>query len=90
MRIRLTRVGQWTLVSAGPDQNHLLAEVSARIQRDHAPCVWQRSGDWLEADADLLRLRNICCRAQSAPADHGPELVASSTGCFRKLDILPP
>ena len=61
--IRLTRVGQWTLVSAGPDQNHLLAEVSARIQRDHAPCAWQRSGDWLEADADLLRLKTLLPRS---------------------------
>jgi hypothetical protein len=54
--VTLTRVGQWTLVSAGPDPNDLLNEVTARIQRDHTPYVSQTTDDWLEADADLPRL----------------------------------
>jgi hypothetical protein len=57
--ISLTRAGQWTLVSAGPDQNDLLADISARIQRDHTPYVPQTPDDWLEADLDLARLKAL-------------------------------
>jgi hypothetical protein len=59
IRVQLSRVGQWTLVSAGPKKNALLNEVTARIRRDHTPCAWQVAGDWLEADADIPRLRSL-------------------------------
>ena len=49
-RIALTRVGQWTLVSAGPDPNDLLDDVIASIQRDRTPYVSQATDDWLEVD----------------------------------------
>ncbi|MGA9777573.1 MAG: hypothetical protein WBS33_04815 [Verrucomicrobiia bacterium] len=62
----LTRVGQWTLVSAGPAQNALLAEVTARIQQDHTPYVSQKPDDWLEAYADLPRLTSLLPRSVGA------------------------
>jgi hypothetical protein len=56
LRLELSHVGQWTLVSAGPAQNALLAEFTARIRQDHTPYVSQKPDDWLEADADSPRL----------------------------------
>lgn len=79
MRLELTRVGPWTLVSAGPDQNGLLDEVTARIRREHTPFVSRAPDDWLEADADLPRLAAGLPRDWNLPADL-PKISLAVTG----------
>jgi hypothetical protein len=57
--IGLSRVGEWTVVAAGPEQNALAAEVAARIRRDDVPFVSTGTNLWLEASLDLPRLATI-------------------------------
>ena len=57
--IQLTRVGDWTIVAAGPAQSPLLAEITIRIKRDHVPFVSAGTNLWLEANLDLPRLTTI-------------------------------
>ena len=54
--IRLRRVGEWTVIGVGPEQNPLLAEISARLARDSAPLPASPTNFWLEAAVDLPRL----------------------------------
>ena len=54
--IRLARVRDWTLISAGPTNNLLADELSARIQRDGVPFVSAGTNLWLEADLAPARL----------------------------------
>jgi hypothetical protein len=54
--IELSRVGDWTLVAAGPEANPLSDEITARIQRDGAPFVSSGTNLWLEADLAPSRL----------------------------------
>ncbi|MBE0544081.1 MAG: hypothetical protein IH623_22290 [Verrucomicrobia bacterium] len=54
--IALSRVGEWTLVSAGHNTNALLRDMAARIERDGAPFGPQTTNYWLEADFDLRRV----------------------------------
>jgi hypothetical protein len=77
--IELSRVGQWTLVSAGPAPNALLAEVTARIQRDHTPYVARTPGDWLEADVDSPRLAALLPPGWTLPPDL-PKVSMAVTG----------
>ena len=58
-RIQLTRVGDWTIIAAGPEQNSLLPEIITRIQRDHVPFVSSGTNLWLEANLDLTRLATV-------------------------------
>jgi hypothetical protein len=57
--IQFTRVGDWTVVTAGPQQNPLLDDISARIRRDGVPFVSAGTNLWLEASLDLPRLENL-------------------------------
>jgi hypothetical protein len=57
--IQFARVGDWTIISAGPQQNSLAAEITARIQRDGVPFVSAGTNLWLEASLDLPRLAKI-------------------------------
>ena len=77
--IELTRVGQWTLVSAGPDQNALLDEIAARIRHENTTYVSQTPGDWLEADADLPRLVALLPRSVGAEVTRLGLLTSSPT-----------
>jgi hypothetical protein len=77
--LALTRVGPWTMVSAGPAAGDLLNEVTVRIQRDHTPCVAQAPDDWLEADADLPRLAALLPQDWNLPADL-PKISLAVTG----------
>jgi hypothetical protein len=54
--IELSRVGDWTMVAAGPEQNPLAGEIAARIQRDGVPFVSAGTNLWFEASLDLPRL----------------------------------
>lgn len=54
--IQVSRVGDWTLVSVGPQDGSLSGEISARIRRDHVPFVSAGTNLWLEASLDLPRL----------------------------------
>jgi hypothetical protein len=54
--IQLARVGDWTLVSAGPEKNPLTDEITTRIQRDGAPFISGGTDLWFEASLDLPRL----------------------------------
>jgi hypothetical protein len=55
--IQFTRVGDWTVVSAGPPQNSLAGEIAARIRRDGVPFISAATNNlWLEASLDLPRL----------------------------------
>ncbi|MGB7769703.1 MAG: hypothetical protein WBN22_12740 [Verrucomicrobiia bacterium] len=77
--IELSRVGQWTLVSAGPDKNALLDEIAARIRREHTPYVSQTPGDWLEADADPSRLAAVFSPSARAAGGEGRAEVGLKT-----------
>ncbi|MDD5141430.1 MAG: hypothetical protein PHY43_14365 [Verrucomicrobiales bacterium] len=57
--VQFTRVGEWTVLSAGPEQNLLAGEITARIRRDRVPFVSAGTNLWLEASLDLPRLVNI-------------------------------
>ncbi len=54
--IRLAHVGEWTVLSAGPEQNSLAGEISARIRRDGVPFVSSGTNLWFEAAVDFPRL----------------------------------
>ncbi len=55
--IQFTRIGEWTLVAAGPEQNLLQSEITARIRRDDVPFVSAATNIlWLEASLDPQRL----------------------------------
>ena len=55
-RITLTRVGDWTVVGVGPEQNSLFTEITNRILRDAAPLPASPTNFWLEADINPARL----------------------------------
>jgi hypothetical protein len=57
--VELSRVGDWTMVAAGPEQNPLADEITARIRRDGVPFVSAGTNLWLEASLDLPRLEKI-------------------------------
>lgn len=78
-RIELARIGQWILVSAGPEKNSLLDEISARIGREHTPYVPQSPDDWLEADVDLSRLKGWLPQDWNRPANL-PKISLAVTG----------
>ena len=48
--IQLSRVGDWTLVAAGPQYHPLSDEIAARIRRDGVPFVSAGTNLWLEAE----------------------------------------
>ena len=48
-QVGFARVGDWTVVSAGPENNSLASEISARIRRDGVPFVSAGTNLWLEA-----------------------------------------
>ena len=54
--IRLARVRDWTVISAGPTNNLVSEELSGRIQRDGVPVVSAGPNLWLEADLAPARL----------------------------------
>src|ERR1700690_3920550 len=54
--ITLTRIGEWSVVGIGPEQNPLCSEITARILREAAPVPASPTNFWLEADLDPLRL----------------------------------
>lgn len=54
--IKLSRVGEWTLVSAGHNTNALLGDMAARIERDGAPFGVRATNYWLEADLDMRQI----------------------------------
>jgi hypothetical protein len=56
--VRLARTGDWTIVSVGPQDDLLAAEITARIQRDGVPFVSSGTNLWLEANLDPARLAN--------------------------------
>jgi hypothetical protein len=54
--ISLIHVGEWTVVSAGLEQNKSAGEIAARIQRDGVPFVSAGTNLWFEASLDFPRL----------------------------------
>ncbi len=56
---QLVRVDQWTLVSFGPRQNPLQAEIIARIRRDGVPFVSSGTNLWLEASLKIPRIAAV-------------------------------
>ena len=57
--IQMNRVGDWTLVSAGPEQNPLADEIAGRVRRDGVPFVSAGTNLWLESSLDLPRLSQV-------------------------------
>ena len=57
--IKLSSVGDWTLVAAGPEQNPLAAEITDRIRRDGVPFISAGTNLWLEASLDFQRRKKI-------------------------------
>ena len=67
--VELTRAGEWTVVGAAAQQNSLLGETLARIQRDHAPVAAPGSNIWFEADVDLARAAKALVLDWKIPAE---------------------
>jgi hypothetical protein len=51
--IELARAGDWVVVGIGHEKNALLADFTARIQRNHSPVAGPDLNAWLNADLDL-------------------------------------
>ena len=67
--LELVHVGEWTVLGAAQDHNALLAEMVARIGRDHAPFIASSTNFWLEADVDLPRIGSAMGRFPRFPAN---------------------
>ena len=65
-QIGFARVGDWTVVSAGPENNSLASEISARIRRDGVPFVSAGTNLWLEAGLAPSRLSPPSPRGERA------------------------
>jgi hypothetical protein len=74
-RINLSRVGEWTLISVGPEQNPLAEEITARIRHDRVPFVSSGTNLWLEAILNPARL------ADCFPISAGGEGWGEVGGC---------
>jgi hypothetical protein len=55
-KISYSRVGDWSVLSAGPMQNALAGEIIARIRSQGVPFVSAGTNLWLEASLNLPRL----------------------------------
>ncbi|MEJ0089550.1 MAG: hypothetical protein WDM80_07375 [Limisphaerales bacterium] len=66
--IRLAHVGEWTVLSAGPEQNSLAGEIVARIRRDGVPFVSSGTNLWLEAAVDFPRLAQVFSNVAATPS----------------------
>ncbi len=54
--IVLNHVGDWTLISAGPEQNSLFSDIAARIRHDGVPFVSSGTNLWLEGNVEVPRV----------------------------------
>jgi len=57
--IELTRVGDWTVIGVGPQNNLFSGEITTRIRRDGVPFISAGTNLWLEASLDLPRAAKI-------------------------------
>jgi hypothetical protein len=54
--VSLTHVGEWAVLSVGPQSNMLSQDIAARIRRDGVPFVSSGTNLWFEAALDFPRL----------------------------------
>ena len=84
----LARAGDWTLLGLGPDQNPLLSDWAARIQRDQAPFSAPATNYWLEADLEAGRLAAAVALDSRLPADLVKlSLTATGDGAWVRSDL---
>lgn len=55
-QVMLSRVGDWTLVGVGPENNQLYAEIAARLRQYSVPVPPGATNYWLDANVDLARV----------------------------------
>ncbi len=70
--LRLSRAGDWTLMGLGGQSNGLVAELTARIQRDFVPytaTATNTNGDWFTADLSPFRLNQAWALGLELPED---------------------
>jgi len=77
--IQLSRVGDWTIVSVGPQDNSLSGEITARIRRDHVPFVSAGTNLWFEASLDLPRLADCFSFSARQTGGEGRSEVGNSS-----------
>ncbi len=87
-RLTLTRVSDWTVVSAGPEPNALAAEITARIQREGVPFVSAGTNLWLEADLSPARLVNTFSRSARRTGGAGRGEVDNPSAIFHLLSAI--
>jgi disulfide bond formation protein DsbB len=87
-RLSLARAGDWTLLGLAPDQNPLLSDLAARIQRDQAPSPAPATNYWLEADLDAGRLATAVALDSRLAADLVKvSLTATGDGAWVRSDL---
>jgi hypothetical protein len=84
--IQLSRIGDWTIVSAGPDNNPLADEITARIRRDGVPFVSAGTNLWLEAGLELPRLARIFPRSAGGGVGN-PSIFSFQLSTLNHLDL---
>jgi hypothetical protein len=57
--IELARVGDWTVIGVGPQNNLFSGEITTHIRRDGVPFISAGTNLWLEANLDLPRVAKI-------------------------------
>lgn len=67
--IKLSRNGEWTIISEAPDDHALVDGVLNWIRLDPVPVLGEGTNDWLEADLDLPRLAPLLPSAWHLPPD---------------------
>ncbi|MCU0784798.1 MAG: hypothetical protein MUF81_12305 [Verrucomicrobia bacterium] len=67
--VELTRAGDWTVIGLASEQNALLGEVLARLERDRAPFAARATNFWLEAGLDLRGVSRALSLGWNLPED---------------------
>ncbi len=67
--VELTRAGEWTMISMGPEHNALATDLLNLIQTNGAPFARQPKEFWLYADLDLRRVADALSLPWNLPAD---------------------
>ena len=83
--IQLSRIGDWTLVGVGPQDDSLSGEITARIRRDNVPFVSAGTNLWLEASLDLPRLVNCFSLSARQTGGEGRGEVENSSSLISQL-----
>jgi len=82
--IEFTHAGAWTILGLSPDQNVVLSDVLARVQRAQVPFATAAGSDWIEAQVDLPRLSSAFSWDWDLPSQW-PEISLDAVGSGDQL-----